>query len=216
MTAVVHHKPGDVAARLTALGLAPEALLEAVRRGQLAFLNCTPNHPPNFPGMSAWAETVCAVRETLTPAGWYRLNDNNYALCVSPIGQVAIAVSTADEATGRPDATPSTNARKGPRTLDAVNANQLRFSFMEQPVIRPGTAVTGSGSRETWYLLIHHADDEVRCELSLTISMDEDGHITAWRERIVLGSIPLDGDTCETVPAPPTLPDIDVSVRRRA
>ncbi len=128
---------------------------------------------------------------------------------------MAIAVATGDDGTGRADANPSTNARKGPITLDAVAANQLRFSFMDQPA-RPRDTAAGAGSgRATWILLIHRATDEVRCELSLPISIGEDMHVDAWRERILLGSIPLDGDLAEAVPAPPTLPDIDVSVRRR-
>jgi hypothetical protein len=216
MTTVIREQPGDVGRRLAELGLEEDTLQDAVRRGQLAYLSCTPNHPPQFPGMSAWAETVCALREVLRPAGWQRSNDGNYSLCLAPAGQMAIAVATGDDGTGRADVTPSTNARKGPRTLDAVAANQLRFSFMDEPVPGRGAPALTTGSRETWVLLIHRADDEVRCELSLPISMDEEGHIDAWIERILLGSIPLDGDLADAVPAPPPLPDIDVSIRRRA
>lgn len=216
MTAVVRQEPGDARSRLAELGLEEEPLRDAVRRGQLAFLNCTANHPPPFPGMSAWAETVCALREYLIPAGWQRSNDNNYALSVDPAGQVAIAVATGNDGTGRAEATPSTNARKGPSTSDAIAANQLRFSFMDQPATPRGTPVAAGGGRATWILLIHRAAAEVRCELSLPISIGEDGHIDAWRERILLGSIPLDGDQAEAIPTRPPLPDIDVSIRRRA
>jgi len=127
---------------------------------------------------------------------------------------MAIAVATGDDGTGRADANPSTNARKGPITQDAVAANQLRFSFMDKPV-RPRGAPAGGG-RETWILLIHRAADEVRCELSLPISIGEDMHIDAWRERILLGSIPLDGDLDQAVPTPPPLPEITIDVKRRA
>src|SRR5437016_4031643 len=125
MTAVVRQEPRDVHSRLAELGLDEESLKDAVRRGQLAFLNCTPNHPPPFPGMSAWAETVCALREYVIPIGWQRSNDNNYALSVKLGGQIAIAVATGNDGTGRPDVTPSTNARKGPSTLEAIAVNQL-------------------------------------------------------------------------------------------
>src|SRR5438445_5569782 len=167
MTAVVRQKPGEVRSRLSGLGLQEEPLRDTVRRGQLAFLNCTPNHPPPFPGMSAWAETVCALREVLSPTGWQRPNDNNYALSVDPTGQVAIAVATGNDGTGRADATPSTNARKGPSTSDAIAANQLRFTFMDQPVPARGAAAAAGSGRATWILLIHRATGEVRCELSL-------------------------------------------------
>lgn len=216
MTAVVRQERGDVRQRLAELGLEEGFLTDAVRRGQLAFLSCTLNHPPNFPGLAAWAETVCALREGVIPAGWQRSNDRNYALSVDPEGSMAIAVATGDDGTGRADATPSTIARKGPITMDAVAANQLRFSFMDQPASPRRTAAGVSSGRATWILLIHRATDEVRCELSLPISIGDDMHIDAWRERILLGSIPLDGDLAEAVPAPPALPDIDVSVRRRA
>ena len=217
MTAVVRQDRGDVRQRLAELGLEEGFLADAVRRGQLAFLNCTPNHPPNFPGLAAWAETVCALREGVIPAGWQRSNDRNYALSVDPEGGMAIAVATGDDGTGRADANPSTNARKGPITQDAVAANQLRFSFMEHPASpRRGAPADAGSGRATWILLIHRAVDEVRCELSLPISIGEDMHIDAWRERILLGAIPLDGDLAEAVPVPPPLPDIDVSIRRRS
>lgn len=216
MTAVVHREPDEVRQRLAELGLDEEPLKDAVRRGQLAFLSCTPNHPPQFPGMSAWAETVCAVREYVMPLGWRRSNDSNYALSVNPSGQMAIAVATGNDGTGRADATPSTNACKGPSTSDAIAANQLRFSFMEQSVTPRRTPAPAASGRATWILLIHRAAGEVRCELSLPISIGEDGHIDAWRERILLSSIPLDGDLAQAVPVPPPLPDIDVSIRRRA
>ena len=216
MTAVVRQERGDVRQRLAELDLEEGFLTDAVRRGQLAFLSCTPNHPPNFPGLAAWAETVCALREGVIPVGWQRSNDRNYALSVDPEGSMAIAVSTGDDGTGRADATPTTNARKGPITQDAVTANQLRFSFMEQPAPLRRRPPAATGGRETWILLIHRAANEVRCELSLPISIGDDMHIDAWRERILLGPIPLDGDLAEAVPAPPPLPDIDVSIRRRA
>jgi hypothetical protein len=216
MTAVVRQEAGDVRHRLAELGLNDEQLKDSVRRGQLAFLSCTANHPPQFPGMSAWAETVCALREYVLPLGWQRSNDNNYALSVDPAGRMAIAVATGTDGTGLADATPSTNARKGPSTSEAVAGNQLRFGFMDEHPTSPRPAVSNrNNQRMTWILLIHRATDEVRCELSLPISIGEDGHIDAWRERILLGSIPLDGELDAVVPTPPPLPEITVEVRRR-
>jgi hypothetical protein len=217
MTVAVRQEAGDVRSRLYELGLEEEPLKEAVGRGQLAFLNCTPNHPPPFPGMSAWAETVSALREYVIPLGWYRSNDNNYALSINPTGEMAIAVATGDDGTGRADATPSTNARKGPSTLEAITVNQLQFSFMNERPAPAREATSGQNNhRATWILLIRRASKEVRCELSLPISIGEDGHIDGWRERILLGSIPLDGDLAEAVPSSPPLPDIRIDVQRRA
>lgn len=217
MTAVVRQEAVDVQQRLSELGLEEEPIKDSVRRGQLAFLSCTPNHPPPFPGMSAWAETVCALREYVIPLGWLRSNDNNYALAVARDGLTAIAVATGNDGTGRLDATPSTNARKGPSTWEAVIVNQLQFSFMDEPPTPASHASSDQNNhRMTWILLIHRAENEVRCELSLPISIAEDGYIDDWRERILLGSIPLDGDLAAAIPSSPMLPDIAIDVRRRA
>src|SRR5438445_10432934 len=214
MTVIVRQEPGDLRLRLTELGLDANALKETVRRGQLAFISCTANHPPQFPGMAAWAETVRALREYVVPLGWRRSNDNNYALAVDPEGLVAIAVATGNDGTGRADVTPSTNARKGPSTLEAIGVNQLQFGFMDDHPVRPAPASSdGNDYRMTWIFLIHRAQNEVRCELSLPSSIGEDGHIDGWRERILLGSIPFDDDLVEIVPPPQ--PDITIAVRRR-
>lgn len=66
----------------------------------------------------------------------------------------------------------------------------------------------------TWLLLIHLAADEIRAELSLPLDVDRDGKVAVWRERIILRSIPLDGEPVEVLP--PALPDIDIAVRRKA
>jgi hypothetical protein len=130
MTLAIRQEPGDVKQRLAELSLDADSLKKTVQRGQLAFISCTANHPPQFPGMAAWAETVRALREYVIPLNWQRSNDNNYALTVSPDGRMAIAVATGNESTGKADAVPSTNAPKGPSTSGAVATNQLRFSFM--------------------------------------------------------------------------------------
>jgi hypothetical protein len=43
-------------------------------------------------------------------------------------------------------------------------------------------------STSTWMLLIHRDPivGEVRCELSLPIALDSEGHIDEWSERIIL------------------------------
>jgi len=54
----------------------------------------------------------------------------------------------------------------------------------------------------------------VRCELSLPVAIGTDMRVNQWQERIILLSIPLDGEPVEVTP--PILPDIDVEVRRRS
>lgn len=215
MTIVIRVESWDVRNRLVELGLEEERLRDVVQRGYLAYITCTANHPPLIPAIWAWGETVRALREYVLPNHWWRSDENNYSVVVDPAGRVAIAVATGDDGTGRADASPSTKAPKGPSTIDAVTANQLQLGFMDpDPLPAPEKPADPSDKRVTWVLLIHRAMNEVRCELSLPSSMAPDGHIDGWRERILLGSVPLDGELVEVVP--PTSPDITIDVKRRA
>ena len=74
----------------------------------------------------------------------------------------------------------------------------------------------GVDDNQTWVLL-HHTDyqlGEIRMELSRPTAIGSDGKISEWSERIILGSIPLDGDQLEI--EPPSGPDIEITVRRKA
>lgn len=66
----------------------------------------------------------------------------------------------------------------------------------------------------TWVLLVHYAENEIRAELSLPFDMGTDGRIAIWQERILLRALPLDPEPIAV--APPTQPDIEVAVRRKA
>ena len=48
----------------------------------------------------------------------------------------------------------------------------------------------------------------------MPLDVDGEGKVTVWQERILLRSIRLDPEEIEIVP--PSQPDIDVSVRRKA
>ena len=74
--------------------------------------------------------------------------------------------------------------------------------------------VRGDEGPLTWFLLLHRAGSEVRCELSLPSQISADGRITRWQERIMLPSIPLDGTEVEIVA--PVGPDLDIDVKRKA
>ena len=212
----VHHEAADVDTRLAELGLNHEALAIVVRRGWHAFASCTKNDPPLYPGFAAWATTVRALREYLLPQGWDRLDDNNYPLTVNPSGSMAIVVATGDDATGRLDQSPTTKSSKGPSTVEAVATNQHQLELPFPPVIVASAEGLVEERRVTWMLLVHRGFGEVRAELSLPIAMGDDGRPRGWRERIILGAIPLDPEILDIVPPENPAPDIDVEVKRRA
>lgn len=212
-----HVEVSEVHSRLTKLGLEEARLAEIVRRGYIAFASCTPNDPPLFAGFSAWAAMVRGLREYLLPE-WERSDENNYSLVISPAGDVAIAVATGDDATGRQEAIPTTKSSKGPSTVEAVTSNQMQLElpYVFPPVAAPTRPAGLDEKRMTWILLVHRAQGEVRCELSLPTSMGNDGRVDGWRERIILGAIPTDPEVIDVTPPPPPLTDITIDVKRRA
>jgi len=203
-----HH----VKARLAAMGLSDEPLAHAARRWYLSWVSFTINHPPFAIGIAAWMEAVAALREGLLPLGWTRSDEKNYALVIHPNGSMAINIASGDIGTGIPTANVSNRAPKGVSTADAISVNQVQLE-LDLPV--PDMPhVRGDEGPLTWFLLLHRAGSEVRCELSLPSQISADGRITRWQERIMLPSIPLDGTEVEIVA--PVGPDLDIDVKRKA
>ena len=209
--------PAEVADRLKELGLDRETLVDVVRQGHYVFISASPNDPPLVPGITAWGRMVRALREHLVPKGWTRSNESNYCLAISPDEELAIAVATGDESTGEANGNPTTKSSKGPSTAEAVVTNQQQLSFaLFPPIPDPARPIGAAKERMTWILLVHRGIGEVRCELSLPMSMGTDGRIDAWRERILIGAIPTDPDTIDIFPQPNDLPDISIDIKRRA
>jgi hypothetical protein len=212
MQTVLHSDSLSVAEALGRLGLTEGILLTAARQGYLARANCTANHPPLFAPFVAWGETLRALREQLATLGWSRSDDRNYSRSVRADRLIAIAVATGDEATGLVSGFPCTKSAKGPSTTDALEINRRQLFL---PGMEPSPpAEKQEQQMTTWLLLVHHARGEIRCELSLPLDIGDDGRISVWQERILLPSMPLDPELIDIVP--PTQPDIDVAVRRKA
>lgn len=176
--------PGD--ARLAELGVPSEALQESLLEGAMARDRCTPSHPPTFPGLLAWGETVRALRDRLAPLGWRRNDAGGLSTVVDAAGQVAIAVATGDEATGNESVPPSTKYTKGPSTQLMIEGNQGVLEFMREE------SSSEPPRRVTWLLLFRRIDNEIKAELSLPVNIGLDGRVDAWQERIILPSVRLD------------------------
>ena len=215
----LHVEPHDVRNRLARLGLEEDWLLNAVRVGQLQRANCTPHHPPSFPGLSAWADTIKTLRDILVPEEWLIDNPRGLPIVFHKKRKIAITVATGDEATGKPEFDPCTKCPKGPQTRSNISNNQLKL-FPEEFVRAAYEQTTAKSGFITW-LLLFHADEltrQVRSELSLPVGMNEEGRVDGWDERIILGSAPFDADTLKvsTDDNPPQSPSIIVNVKRRA
>lgn len=216
MTAV-HSEPSAKRTRLVELGLDEETLKQSIRAGLAQWADCTPHHPPSYPGLSAWGESVKTLRDGLAPHGWIASNEANLPFTVNAAGTVALAVATGDEATGKVGESPCTKSSKGPRTAHAVaeNAAQLRLFPVE---VKPEalTSIGGNGRRVTWLLLFYRDELnlEVRSELSRPTSMDENQRVAGWVERIILE--PIGFDVNPSIAATPEGTEIDIQIRRRS
>lgn len=209
---LVRSNPVDVVTRLAALGLTEAELLQAIGRGMLARSECTPNHPPLHAGFVTWSNTVCALREVLLPKGWSRSDEGNYSTVIHPSGSFAIAVATGDENTASVDANPMTKSPKGPSTRNAVaiNLNQASLFPDLMPVLQ-----SEKDARVTWLLLVAVVGSKVKAELSLPINCE--GKVDGWKERLILSDLDFDSSATVSVePLLPSLPDIEIEIRRKA
>lgn len=207
---IIHSQPFEIRNRLADFGLEEDRLIEdVINRGYQAFIGCTANHPPLIPAIWAWGESIRGLREYLIPFGWTSSNDNLFSVAVHPDGKVAIAIATGDAGTGRPEFLPSTKAPKGPKTRDAIGMNRTQLGlFSKNDSIMP--------KRTTWFLLIRRSGNNVLSELSLPLSMGEDGYIDRWQERIMLRPFPIDGSQKFEIIPPSPQPDITIDIRRKA
>lgn len=205
----------EVENRLKALGLNHGILLDSVRAGFLARSLCTELDPPMYPGQTMWAHTLRRLRQRTVLLGWKPNDDGNYSVALAPDGMSAIAVATGDANTGRTDATPLTASAKGPRTAEAIADNyQLSLDLVFHDELRNVLNIKSQpGKRETWLLLVHLDQSEVRAELSLPASLDGQDRVAGWLERIILPSIDFDPEQIELPDSDVT--DIDIAVRRR-
>lgn len=209
---VLFDNPDAISSRLGQLSVNEAGLREAVYQGHLQRTRLTLNHPSIYHGLNMWGEVVAALREQLRPIGWTRQEIGSFALTVHEELKLAITVASGDEGTGNPSAHPSNRSKKGRNTVEAIEANRQLELFERLP---PENQEEGE-DRQTW-VLMHHTDTvrgEIRVELSRPSSIGKDGKISEWAERIILNSIPFDDELVEIYP--PSGPDIEIDIRRKA
>jgi hypothetical protein len=208
---LIHANAETVTERLEMLQLSEQALREAIYQAHLQRARLTKNHPPTFPGLAMWGFAVGALGEQLSPMGWVRFDDGNYPLVVNEELGLAISVASGDEDTGNPYAHPTNRSKKGRNTVVAVESNLQADLFPETLQEQKDDA----SERDTW-ILLHYTDvlkKEIRMELSRPTHIGDDGRISVWTERVLLGGISFDDDLAEIVPL--NGPDIDFEIRRK-
>jgi len=211
MQTVVRWELIDVENALAGLSVPLKVLQEAVQAGYLGRISRTANDAPNAAGFYQWNDTLRSLRENMARETWRRSDTGNWPTTVHPENLLAIAVSSGNQHTGKETETPSTKAAKGPRTAKAVsiNAHQSWLPGLEplQEDLAP------DANLPTWFLLFYADEKELRSELSLPVNMDSEGHVSTWRERIILPALPI--DPVLTLPEPDFGPDVDIKIARK-
>lgn len=201
----------QVDAELAAFGLTTAWLHEALEAGAIAFRACTASHPVTARGYYFYAETVRALREILAEHGWSPESDGNIEYVFHAERALRMFVLAGDGATGHAQSPLRSRRSRGPRGRQAIHRNQL---VMDLPDLSPTSEgdVATSGA----WALVHHVDvegQEVRCELSLPISVGADGRVEGWHRRIMLPELSF---KAPAIPERSPTDEIDIEVRRRS
>ena len=147
-----------------------------------------------------------------------KLDDNGQPQVHNPSGLIAITVAGGDSNTGRTgDVEPKTSASKGDTTSRAMLENAYLFPEMEEEA---RAQLEKMNRRQTWFLLVHRdlVGGEMRCELSMPISMSEDRRIDGWAERVLLRSTSFDAALLQGIPDEPAplTEEVKIELKRRA
>lgn len=179
-TVRTYSEPIDRKNRLSELGVTEEQLQHSIQAARAARANCTKNHPPQYPGFSAWAEGIRTLRDELMPQKWRRETDNGLPLVVREDGNVAITYSSGDEWTGSLESEPCTRSPKGPRTAVACAGNEMQYTLALFSDMNLTSIAAETISRRTVWVLLVYMDEkanEIRSELSTPTNMNTEGRI---------------------------------------
>lgn len=196
----------DVITRLAQLGVAESQLREAAAFGVGEASRCTENDPAVARGFIQWEKTFRGLCDALLLAGgWRRSDDLIYPRLTNSDGTIAIAVMGGNTATGTAEE-PASRQPKGVLSRLVIQANLFDLSTIALGPQKPG---------QTWHLMYYTdwATGETRLELSHAISMEPDGRIAGWSERIILR--PLDGEPASVQPEESDDEGPEIAVERR-
>lgn len=201
-------EPEDADGQLRDMGLNVSDLLSALRKGQHAYDNATPNHPRTAAGSYMWFEANRALRDTYfePKKGWRRCDEYNLPRLIAPNGAFSFYAASGNEDTGRSHRIPTTARPRGGAGRQDVIDNLQGFLFPPEASERPPP---------TWLLLYCYdpAEGVIRSEFSLPEKVDPEGIILSWAKRIILPVIDLtptaDGGLDDQEP------EIDIPVERR-
>lgn len=184
-------EPELVEARLQELSpdLTIKLLYNAIQSGLGVRNDTTRASAITAAGVQQWLKTVEEVRTLLSERQWHIHDEKNCPFISSPDRSVSIVVMTGNTETGKQGFEDPTNqAEKGVVVEGFVQSN-LQLELFNQGSLK--LAKAKQKETQVWAFLYHYDKtlNEVRFELSYPIGFDKK-KITAWGERLILGSIP--------------------------
>lgn len=185
----------DSSTKLESMGLVVEDFIFAVSRAIYESRRSSPLHPRTSAMSRAWDELVAAFRESVLTGsrGWNFILNNGLEYTINSALGLSIIVTSGNKDTGLQEGFPKTKNTKGVATENMVSRNLDLFESNDINSMAPDMRVDTTQTYVFLYYFDHHAQ-EVRCELSLPSGMSGfNGYnkIAAWRERIILPSIPF-------------------------
>ena len=184
--------------RLAELGLTVGAIDASIRAGDAERSRASGvYYPRNYPGIAMWAGTLAQLRRELVKLQqkWEIGRTGNYETVYSKERRIAFAVVGGDKYTGYNGSQhPKLTRKRGPKTTQRVDRNRR----IEQLALDLHFALDQRGlppdeDCQTWFVVVHPTDDEVRVEVSLPRAVDEGGLVSKWVERVLLTPVPIAG-----------------------
>ena len=182
---IVVSEPARVDLRLRELGLSISILIEAMKSGLSSAALCHAYHPPNFPGLTLWAEAIRWLRDALVPKGWRSDNSHNLPTVVRGDKGLAIAVVRGGPGTGNPKAkSVSTQYARGPAMKGRVEENGiLPYDHLPPEYFEDHT----DAKAPTWLLMHRRLGDELVCEMSFPTNINKSAisEFPKWRKYLI-------------------------------
>ncbi|MBN7379712.1 hypothetical protein [Mycobacteroides abscessus] len=194
------YRGADAEKRLAELDLEAGLFEKVLDRAEAEVRMCTKFDPPSMGGITRWGRTIRFMREELCRSGWTHDNPRNISRTIHPERRFAIVVMSGNDVTGSnlPGARPSKKYPLGGAMQVTVETNGQQLSFFSPSDLGVEAKASDDEALPTWFLLYRITPEGVVSELSFPSDTDGGG-MSEWVERIILGVVPIDPDTIDSV-----------------
>lgn len=201
--------PDDADERLSDFGMTVEIIHRSIGSGDSARRRVMqPVYPSTYPGVTMWAATLASWRkEMLKRQDDYEIGKTRgYETIYCVKRKAAFAVVSGDSYTGiEGPRDPRPTRQKGITTTERVGRNKEASAVAGTPGVQgvlielPPKKLPPDEACETWFLLVHPAENEVRIEISRPVLM-QGGLVIGYSERILLPPVPISGAVAPIAP----------------